>query len=482
MFAEADLRVVDSWKAPDSEYRLWLLERPNVRFTEQALSKSCGPTVPAWSEWEAMWRMWDHITLDMIPPPMLHQKPIDLRHICLFYLGHIPTFLDIYLTRLLPGGPSEPKYFKDIFERGIDPDVDDPTQIHPHSEVPTKPEDWPSLEEILQFRDNVRKRLRKLYDEAEHRSLTRKEARSIFMAFEHEAMHAETLLYMLLQSPLTLAPGPEPNWPVLARHWAQAAEKARALGAKDVIDVPAQEVELGHDDSEAKDAEPLDPSHEFGWDCEHPAHVEHVPAFRADMLPITNKDYLAYLEKTGRLAGLTATTAPASWVQDGGSWAVRTVFGPVSMDYAGSWPLMASRDEINAFAEWKGGRLPTEAELRSLWQTADGPRSMGVNVNTGFKNWHPVPAMPTYEDHGVVHGHNGGVWEWTSTPFSPYDGYEQSTLYPGYSSDFFDNKHYTVLGGSWASAPCIAERKSFRNWYQSNYRYAWVGGRVVYDC
>jgi len=29
----------------------------------------------------------------MIPHEMLHQKPIDLRHKCLFYIGHIPTYV-----------------------------------------------------------------------------------------------------------------------------------------------------------------------------------------------------------------------------------------------------------------------------------------------------------------------------------------------------------------------------------------------------
>ena len=48
----------------------------------------------------------------MIPPSMLYQKPIDLRHICLFYLGHIPAFLDINLSRLLQEKHTEPEYFK----------------------------------------------------------------------------------------------------------------------------------------------------------------------------------------------------------------------------------------------------------------------------------------------------------------------------------------------------------------------------------
>jgi hypothetical protein len=48
----------------------------------------------------------------MIPEAMLFQKPIDLRHICLFYLGHIPAFQDIYLSRLFNEPHTEPVYFK----------------------------------------------------------------------------------------------------------------------------------------------------------------------------------------------------------------------------------------------------------------------------------------------------------------------------------------------------------------------------------
>lgn len=44
-----------------------------------------------------------------------------------------------------------------------------------------------------------------------------------------------------------------------------------------------------------------------------------------------------------------------------------------------------------------------------------------------------------------LHGHNGGVWEWTSTTFESFEGYTTSKLYPGYSADFFDGKHYVVV-------------------------------------
>jgi formylglycine-generating enzyme required for sulfatase activity len=54
----------------------------------------------------------------------------------------------------------------------------------------------------------------------------------------------------------------------------------------------------------------------------------------------------------------------------------------------------------------------------------------------------------------------GGVWEWTSSPLRKWDGFKPMSLYPGYTADFFDEKHNIVLGGSWATHPRIAGRKS----------------------
>lgn len=62
-----------------------------------------------------------------------------------------------------------------------------------HSEVPEKDEDWPALDEILEFRDRVWERTRALYADIESgkRQLTRKVARVLFMVFEHQAYHTE---------------------------------------------------------------------------------------------------------------------------------------------------------------------------------------------------------------------------------------------------------------------------------------------------
>lgn len=80
----------------------------------------------------------------MIPREMLHHKPIDLRHKCLFYIGHIPTFVDMLIVKEVEGegrkcgegkGYTNAGYVN-IFERGIDPHVDDPEYCHVRSVLP----------------------------------------------------------------------------------------------------------------------------------------------------------------------------------------------------------------------------------------------------------------------------------------------------------------------------------------------------------
>ena len=92
MFSEANLRPIHRWTDAEDRYSLWLLERPPF---DMPLLKDPIPStafnIPTLEEWDAMWKAWDLITLQMIPRNLLHVKPIDLRHKCLFYLGHIPT-------------------------------------------------------------------------------------------------------------------------------------------------------------------------------------------------------------------------------------------------------------------------------------------------------------------------------------------------------------------------------------------------------
>ncbi|KAG6377036.1 hypothetical protein JVT61DRAFT_1084 [Boletus reticuloceps] len=470
LFSDAGLRPIQRWMDSTSRYSLWLLERPPFAFpllpspttpTNEAIGKSMG----------LRYAPDDSII-------MLFEKPIDLRHICLFYLGHIPTFLDIHLSRLLQEPHTQPEEFKFIFERGMDPNVDDPIQCHPHSEVPKNDEEWPSLSTILSFRERVRERLMKLYANISNGTiqLTRKVARVLFMTYEHEGLHIETLLYMLLQRAGSgTIPPPDftiPPWESLLASW-DAAPKP----SSPTVVVEATTVTLGIDDVEADDSvKAVDVAgHVFGWDNESPSRQVSIDTFRISWRPITNGEFFTFYTGSGK----DKVTFPASWIKhEDGEVRVRALYGPVSMTIAWDWPVLTSYDNMSVYASVKGGRLPTEPELRVFMDKFTYGYEGGANI--GFRNWHPVPATTGVESHGGQ-GHNGGVWEWTSTIFDKFEGFVPSQLYPGYSADFFDGNYRVVLGGSFATIPRIAERRSMRNWYQHNYPYPWAGARIVYD-
>ena len=137
--------------------------------------------IPSLNEFEQLWAAWDIVTRHMIPEEELLSKPIKLRNCCIFYLGHIPTFLDIHLTRATGGLATKPSYQR-IFERGIDPDVDNPENCHAHSEIP---DEWPPVDEILDYQERVRNRTRSLFLEPGGEA-NRKLGRAMWIGFEHE--------------------------------------------------------------------------------------------------------------------------------------------------------------------------------------------------------------------------------------------------------------------------------------------------------
>lgn len=548
LWSTAGLEQVSEWTY-GNEYGLHLLAKSRMSFSliPSVYARSALPTL---DDWEALWATWDVVTRQMLPQEELLEKPIKLRNACIFYLGHIPTFLDIQLTKTTKQAPSEPAHFCKIFERGIDPDVDNPELCHAHSEIP---DEWPPVEEILTYQETVRSRLRGLYAHG-IANIPRNVGRAIWVGFEHELMHIETLLYMMLQSDKTLIPThiPRPDFDKLARK----AESERV--PNQWFKIPAQEITIGLDDPE----DGSDINKHYGWDNEKPPRRVQVAAFQAQGRPITNEEYAQYLlEKnidklpaswarldnenisngtTNSVSGhhsnrTSKQQLPSSFLE---KTAVRTVYGLVPLKHALDWPVFASYDELAGCAAYMGGRIPTFEETRSIYAYADAlkkkkeaERQLGRTVpavnahltnngveitppsspssetpaessspsdsnttlittedlfsdldgaNVGFHNWHPMP-ITSKGNTLVGQGELGGVWEWTSSVLRKWEGFEPMELYPGYTADFFDEKHNIVLGGSWATHPRIAGRKSFVNWYQRNYPYAWVGARVVRD-
>ena len=160
---------------------LHLVLKDAISFPVKANEYAAQP-VPSLQEFEQLWAAWDMVTRHMIPEKELLSKPIKLRNCCLFYLGHIPTFLDIHMTRATGAAASEPSFYQRIFERGIDPDVDNPEYCHAHSEIP---DEWPPVGEILDYQERVRNRTRSLFHN-EGPEMDRKLARAMWIGFEHE--------------------------------------------------------------------------------------------------------------------------------------------------------------------------------------------------------------------------------------------------------------------------------------------------------
>lgn len=216
-------------------------------------SRYASSIVPTLDDWRGLWATWDTVTRGMIPRDELYNKPIKLRNACIFYLGHIPTFLDLQLNKATKEPLSEPSYYPRIFERGIDPDVDNPENCHDHSEIP---DEWPPLQEILGYQAQVRAKVERLYDNG-HFEMSRSIGRSLWIGFEHEIMHLETLLYMLLQSDRIVSP---PG--IITPDFEKEAE----LAAKESVPnewftIPEQQIAIGLEDPEDNSG----PDRHFGW-------------------------------------------------------------------------------------------------------------------------------------------------------------------------------------------------------------------------
>lgn len=436
---------------------------------------------PTLQEWAQLWQLWDTVSRDMIPEEELLQKPIKLRNACIFYLGHIPGFFDIKLTQTFPEeGPTHPAHYHQIFERGIDPDVDNPEQCHAHSEIP---DTWPPLEEMLAYQERVRQRVKDIYDRGD--AATPKGARCLWLGYEHEAMHLETLLYMLVQSDKTRPPSatPEPIFSTLAE------QDASQTIENQWFSIPDQDIIIGMDDPETESG----PPRYFGWDIEKPPRRAHVKAFQAKARPITNGEYAEYIQQTGKETPASwkslskhdgrngLTNGVSSFVEDK---AVRTVWGDVPLKFALNWPVAASYDELSACATFMGGRIPTIEEARSIYRfvelnkekaAADGRTIPAVNnhlinngvpespppndtrangslkatvgkldpsdlfvdlkgCNVGFQKWTPDNVAKRGDKLGGQ-GDFGGLWEWTSTAMRKPDGFEPMPLYPAFSGE-----------------------------------------------
>ena len=429
------------------------------------------------------WTRSDSI-FDIVGPQGMRAQPIVWRHPFVFYVGHLPAFSWNQICGGILEWKSFNSYFDDLFCRGIDPDVDT-GECHWHPEVP---ESWPSFAETAQYRDKVRGAIMESVEMLRYsgsREVMARGGRAFEMVLEHEYMHQETLLYMMLQLPVDEKRRPEHV----------GAPVSRPAATSRAIRIPPGKARMGARFSAIP----------FGWDNEFGEHVVEVPSFIIDSLPVTNDQFYEFVfcgayederywrAEDWRWKRLEEKRCPSFWLEDQGNWSYRGMFDVVSLSDVGSWPVYVSLAEARAYAKWRGKRLPTEAEFhRAAFYGPDKKESIypwgtalpaACHGNFGFGAWSPLPvgSHPAGDSRWGISELVGNGWELTDTPFAPFPGFTPyMKTYPDYSKDFFDGKHFVLKGASWATATELL-RPSFRNWYQAHYPYVFAKFRCVSD-
>jgi iron(II)-dependent oxidoreductase len=340
-------------------------------------------------------------------------------------LGHIAAFEDLWLCR----------------ETGLDLLRPDLAELYDATETPRAERGHlpiPHRAEATAYMEAVRERMRANLDEV-----------SPFIAemlVQHEHQHNETMLQTLQ----------------LAKPGVYAPDRRRPDGAaaSGSIEVEAGAAEIGFAGGG------------FAYDNERPRHAVELAAYRIDRAPVTNAQFAEFVEDGGyRRAELWSPEGwelreregwerPLYWTADG----EERRFDRVEALEPDVPVMHVSWFEADAYARWRGARLPTEAEWERAAAAFDSDR--GALDQLGFG---PGPAGPFV----------GDCWEWTASEFGGYPGFE-AYPYAEYSSIFFGHGYRVLRGGSWATRPRVA-RATFRNWDHPQRRQIFAGLRCAED-
>jgi gamma-glutamyl hercynylcysteine S-oxide synthase len=355
--------------------------------------------------------------------------------------------------RGLKEAPLDPALEK-LFERGIDPATADAARRHDRS-------DWPDRRTVAEFAagcdERVESALRSANIEDPSVPLLVR-AQAAYTVLEHEQMHQETLLYIV--------------------HQLDYGRKRGSGGAHEDHSPPPPRMRSVAAGTATLGAWPDEIT--FGWDNEFPSTQVDVDQFGIEAYPVTNSQWMRFVMDGGPV--------PNFWHERDGAWHLRLLFEEIPLPQ--SWPVYVSHRQATAYARWAGMRLPTEAEFhRAAFGTpANGERPFpwgtqapaAQHGNFGFERYDPEPvdAHPEGESAWGVVDLIGNGWEWTSTPFAPFPGFEPMASYPQYSADFFDGKHYVMKGASPVTARELV-RRSLRNWFYDDYPYMYAKFRCV---
>jgi ergothioneine biosynthesis protein EgtB len=321
----------------------------------------------------------------------------------------------------------------------------------------------PTVSEVYAYRGHVDERMTALIEAAEPPG--ENVLGVIRLGIHHEQQHQELILtdlkylYSLVPAPL------RPIYPCSAAR----PMKNGAPAATGWIGFPEAIRCIGHSGPG------------FAFDNETPRHRLLVPAFQLAGRPVTNAEYLEFMDDGGY-------DRPELWLSDG--WQAVRQRGwraPLYWDQSDGWHVMTlggtlhveldepvchvSFFEADAYARWAGARLPSEAE----WETA--ARDVALCGNFAERGqFHPVAATGGCGLEQMF----GDVWEWTASSYAAYPGYRPPAGALGEYNAKFMNGQYVLRGGS-CFTPESHIRATYRNFFQPDKRWQATGIRLARD-
>lgn len=320
----------------------------------------------------------------------------------------------------------------------------------------------PTVEEIYRYRAHVDEAMAGFLVAPER--LPEAAAYRTVLGLHHEQQHQELLLtdikYNFSINPLRPAYRP------------RAARDAGPVPAPGWLDYPGGLKEIGHGSSG------------FAYDNETPRHRVYLPGYRLASRLVTNGEFREFVDAGGYRRpelwlsdGWAAVQqngwwAPLYWEMEGGGWWLTSLGGYRPLD-EGEPVCHVSFYEADAYARWRGKRLPTEAE----WECA----AAGCEIRGNFREsgrCHPAAAEATPLGEPVQMF--GDVWEWTGSPYGPYPGFRPLAGSLGeYNGKFMCNQ--MVLRGGSCVTPESHVRASYRNFFYPADRWQFSGIRLAED-
>lgn len=346
----------------------------------------------------------------------------------------------------------------------------------------------PKVSETLKYRSLIEEMFLKFLDNIErNNSLTRNMVYDIELANQHEMQHQELLIYDL-QHYFQRFDDAEDNYqPRINKRPNNIDNLAVEPG---MVKIPGGLYELGFSGSD------------FCYDNEVPEHKTYLNAYEIDTYPVTNKQFMAFIDAGGYedyrfwlsdgwdIVNEKKWDAPLYWQKIEGYW-YKKDFGGLNKISPDEPVTNVSYYEADAYSKWAGKRIPTEAEWekaaswnedlekKTIYPWGDElPSDHNANLLESW-NWAPcqIGSYPQGKSYYGCHQMLGDVWEWTSSEYALYPGFRSK--FSEYTDKWAINQK-VLRGGSFAT-PRSQIRNSYRNYFKPHERIPFSGFRCVRD-